>query len=87
VKIDPHSIEENKFIILPRNKKEIQSFLGKINLLRRFITNFIEVVKDLTDMLKNDSEVKWSSEARYSFDQINKSFGEALVLISPEYSK
>jgi hypothetical protein len=55
--------------------------------LRRFIPNFAEVVKDLTDMLKKDSEVKWSSEARYSFDQIKKSLGEAPVLISPDYSK
>jgi len=72
---------------LSRNKKEIQSFLGKINFLRRFIQNFVEVVKDLTGMLKKNNEVKWSSEARYSFDQIKKSLGEASVMISPYYSK
>jgi hypothetical protein len=52
VNIDPQRVEAIKVIILPRNKKEIQSFLGKINFLRRFIPNFVEVVKDLTDMLK-----------------------------------
>jgi hypothetical protein len=76
-----------KVIILPRNKKEIQSFLGKINFLRRFIPNFAEVVKDLIDMIKKDSEVKWSSEARYYFDQIKKALGEAPILISLDYSK
>jgi hypothetical protein len=45
------------------------------------------VVKDLTDMLKKDNEVKSFSEARYWFDQINKSLGEAPIPISPNYSK
>jgi hypothetical protein len=87
VKIDPQRVEAIQVISLPRNKKEIQSFLGKINFLRRFIPNFVEVVKDLTDMLKKDNEVKWSPEARYSFDQIKKYLGEAPVLASPDYSK
>jgi hypothetical protein len=87
VNIDPQDVEASKVIILPINKKEIQSFLGKINFFRRFIPNFVEVVKYLTDMLKKDSEVKWSSEARYSFDQIKKSVGEVPLLVSPNYSK
>jgi len=58
--IDPQGVEAIQVISLPRNKKEIQSFLGKINFLRRFIPNFVEVVKDLIDMLKHDREVKWS---------------------------
>jgi hypothetical protein len=55
--------------------------------LGRFIPNFVEVVKNLTDIFKNDNEVKWSPEVRYSFDQINKALGEALMLASPDYSK
>jgi hypothetical protein len=43
---------------MPRNMKEIQSFLGKIIFFRRFIHNFFEVVKDMIDMLKKDNEVK-----------------------------
>jgi hypothetical protein len=39
-------------INIPRNRKEIQSFLGKINFLRRFIPNFDEIVKLIIDMLK-----------------------------------
>ena len=47
-----------------RNIKEIQSFLGKIFFLRRFIPNFVEIVKLITDMLKKNSEVKWTIEAK-----------------------
>ena len=52
---------------MPRNKKEIQSFLGKVNFLRRFITNFVEVVKYINSMLKKDNTFKWSKKAKHSF--------------------
>jgi hypothetical protein len=52
VKIDPNRVEAIKNISIPRSKKEIQSFLGKINFLRRFISNFVELVKFITAMLR-----------------------------------
>jgi hypothetical protein len=44
IKIYPSRVEAIKIPSLPRSKKEIQSFLGKINFLRRFISNFVELV-------------------------------------------
>ena len=87
VKIDLERIEAIKYISFPINKKEIEYFLGKINFLCSFIPNFIEIVKPITYMLIKDHEIKWTMEARYSFEQIRKSIGESLVLISPDYSK
>jgi hypothetical protein len=55
--------------------------------LRRFVVNFVELVKHITTMLKKENEVKWTTEPRESFNQINKSLTEAPVLISPNYSK
>jgi hypothetical protein len=63
IKVDPKRIEAIDTINIPRNKKEIQSFLGKIIFLRRFIPNFVEIVKLITDMLKKDSEIKWTVES------------------------
>jgi hypothetical protein len=80
-------VEEIKQIAQPRNKKEVQSFLGKIGFLRRFVPNFTEMVKHITNMLKKDHEVKWTVEAKESFQQIKMALGEAPVLISPNYDK
>ena len=44
IKIDPKRVEAIDTIAIPRNVKEIQSFLGKINFLRRFIPNFVEML-------------------------------------------
>ena len=41
-------------IELPLNKVEVQSFMGKLNFLRRFIVAFAEIVKYITNMLGKD---------------------------------
>jgi hypothetical protein len=40
-----HRVEAIQTLYLPRSKKEVQSFLGKIIFLRRFVSNFAELVK------------------------------------------
>jgi hypothetical protein len=55
--------------------------------LRRFIPNFAEIIKLITDMLKKDNEVKWTSDAKVSFKRIKKFIGEEPVLESPNYLK
>jgi hypothetical protein len=87
VRIDPSRVEAIQTLSFPRSKKEVQSFLGKINFLRRFISNFAELVKHITTMLRKGNEVKWTVESRNSFDQIKRDLTEAPVLISPDYSK
>jgi hypothetical protein len=87
VKIDPRRVEAIQALSIPRSRKEVHSFLGKINFLRRFVSNFAEMVKLITSMLRKGNEVRWTSEARNSFEQIKKSLNEAPLLISPDYSK
>ena len=68
VRIDSSRVEAIQTLSLPRYKKEVQSFLGKIIFLRRFVSKFAELVKYITTMLMKDSEIKWTVEARDSFD-------------------
>ena len=87
VKIDPKRVEAIKKLSLPRSKKDIQSFLGTINFIRRFITNFAEFTKHITCMLKKNSEVKWTNQAKNSFQSIKEAIMTAPVLISPDFDK
>jgi hypothetical protein len=87
VRIDPSRVEAIQTLSLPRSKKEVQAFLGKINFLRRFISNFVELVKHIKTMLRKGNEVKWTTKPRESFVQIKRALTEAPVLISPDYSK
>eukprot|EP00253_Pinus_taeda_P004996 PITA_04996 len=52
VKIDPERVKAIQTLFVPRSKKDIQSFLGKINFVRRFIPNFAELAYALIKSLK-----------------------------------
>ena len=58
IKIDPTRVSAIQKNEIPRSRKEIQSFLGRVNFLKTFITNFAEIVKHITNMLKNNSETR-----------------------------
>ena len=70
-----------------RRKKEIQSFLGQVNFLRRFIPSFAEILMDITDMLRKDHEIKWTVGAKKAFKGIKQAISEALALISLDFEK
>ena len=80
--IDLGRIEAIKAIVLRHNKKAMQYFIGKINFVRRFIYDFAEIVKPLQDMIKKDSNFKWTKEIREAFDKIKEAIAEAPTLSS-----
>ena len=63
IRIDPKRIDGILQINHPRNIKELQSFFGKINFLRRFIPNLTELLRNMTNMLEREG-VKWTLEAK-----------------------
>jgi len=86
-KIDPERVKAIQTLSVPRSKKDIQSFLGKINFVRRFMSNFVEYVKHITSMLKKGVEIKWNDIERKSFEFIKRAIMEAPTLVSPDYNK
>eukprot|EP00253_Pinus_taeda_P028803 PITA_28803 len=58
VRIDPERVREIQTLSVPGSKKDIHSFLGKINFVRKFIPNFAELVKHITSMLKTGLDIK-----------------------------
>ena len=57
VEINSRRVEAIQVINYPWHKQEVQSFLGKINFLIRFIPNFAKIVKEITNMLKKETEI------------------------------
>ena len=55
VKTDLARFQSIQTLPIPRSKRDIQSFLGKINFIRRFNPNFAKLVKHITSMLKKGS--------------------------------
>ena len=72
INIDPERTEAIAQISMPHSKKTMQSFLGKINCVSRFIPGFTEIVRPLQKMIKKDVDFKWSAEEKQSFHNILK---------------
>ena len=87
IRIDPTRIEAILQLPHPRNVKELQAFLGKINFLRRFISNLAELVTFLNNMLKKDSSIRWTVEAKQAFEEIKMALTRMPVLTSPKFDR
>ncbi|XP_073049441.1 uncharacterized protein [Primulina eburnea] len=71
----------------PRNKKELQRFLGQVNYLRRFISNLAGKTKEFSQLLKlkDSGEFKWEEPHQKAFDVIKRYLSNPLVLMPPRY--
>ncbi|GJP33107.1 hypothetical protein CLOM_g17676, partial [Closterium sp. NIES-68] len=70
VKIDPRKIKTIQEWKPPTNLKELQSFLGFVNYVRRFIPNMAGLSAPLTDRLKDYDCFWWGEKQQAAFDQL-----------------
>ena len=70
---------------MPINKKELQCFLGKINFLRRFISNLSSQTRIffLLPKLKKNYDFVWQVGHQSVFDDIKSYLINPLVMSSP----
>ena len=87
IRIDPNIVKYILKVEVPRNKREIQSFIGQVNFSRCFIPSFAKNLRNVTNMLRKDCEIKWTIEAKKYFNDIKKAIIEAPVLVNLEFSK
>ena len=85
--VDLERVKAIAQIPLPRSKKTMQYFLGKINFVRKFISDFAQIVKPLQGMIKNNAMFQWNLSEREAFDKIKQAIAEAPSLQSPDFGK
>ena len=57
---------------MPKNVKNVQQFLGKVNYYHRFIPNAPKVLKPLYNLLKKNVDFTWNEECQKSFESIKE---------------
>jgi hypothetical protein len=72
IEVDQKSMKVIDEAVPPTNKIELQSLLGKINFIRRFISNLSERIMPFSPLLKlkNDQEFKWGDVQQRAFEKI-----------------
>ena len=87
ISIDPERIKSIEQIPLPHNKKGMQSFMGTINFVRRFVPDFSQIVKPLQQMVKQSVQFKWTDVEKNAFNKIKTAIALAASLKSPNFNK
>ena len=85
--IDPERTPDISKLPPPSSKKAMQSFLDKINFVRRFVPSFFEMVRSLQNLIKNYVQCRWGPQEIQDFDSIRKAIVEAPSLMSPDFSQ
>ena len=85
IEIDPKRIEAMKKVETPTCKKDLQKFLGKINFLRRFISNLSGKIDAFTPILqlKNEAEFTLGAKQQEAFEKIKQYLSSPPVLKAP----
>eukprot|EP00253_Pinus_taeda_P005102 PITA_05102 len=84
--IDSDRIKETSDIPLPHNKKSMQSFLGQINFVKRFVPDFSHIVLPLQTMIKKNLVFKWGHNEKEAFESIKQAIINAPALNTPNFS-
>jgi len=80
--MDPVKVEAVREWPAPKNKKEVQQFLGFVNFYRRFIEGYSRIAKPLTELTGN-SEWRWEQRQADAFNDIRSRVSSAPILVMP----
>jgi hypothetical protein len=71
IEVGKKSMKAIAEVVPPTNLKELQSLLGKINFVRRFISNLSQRVLPFSPLLKlkKDHKFMWGDEQQKAFDE------------------
>nr|GEU32199.1 reverse transcriptase domain-containing protein [Tanacetum cinerariifolium] len=86
IKVDKAKIEAISKLPYPINVKSIQSFLGHAGFYKRFIKDFLQVARPMTQLLVKDAQINFSEECIQAFDKLKHKLTQALIIIKPDWS-
>ena len=89
IEIGLKSQEAVKMMKPPTTKKELQKLIGKINFVRRFISNLSGRIEPFMGLvkIKSDDEFRWGAEQQQAFDEIKEYLSKPPVLVPPQHDR
>jgi hypothetical protein len=72
---------------VPRNVKQVQSWLGITGYYRKFIKSYSEKALPLTKLIRKDSKFEWTVKQQEAFEELKNALTASPVLILPDVSK
>ena len=82
-KPDPAAVSKIQEWMPPRNKEELQSFLGFANYYRDFIPFHAAKVKPMQELLRKNQHFYWKEKHQEAFDSVKQALADATALAAP----
>lgn len=87
ITMDPDKIQTIKNFQPPKNKKQIQSFLGFINFYRKYIKDLSKYTEVLSNLTKKGTTWTWENEQQTAFETIKEEFLQDIIMEYPDFKK
>jgi hypothetical protein len=89
IEIGLKSQEVVRTMVPPTTKRELQQLIGKINFVRRFISNLSGRIEPFMDLvkIKADEEFRWGVEQQRAFEEIEEYLARAPMLVPPQQDR
>jgi hypothetical protein len=81
---DPKKVESIQNWPVPKNIKDLQSFLGLCNYYRCFIQDYSKIAAPMTDLTHKDTPYLWTPSCEDAFQEIKQLMTQAPILIIPD---
>ena len=87
VKVDLSKVEAVRTFPVPKNEKQVRSFMGLCNYYRKFVENFSYIAQPLTDLTRQDVAFIWSEKCQTAFEKLKEALCSPPVLAYPDLTK
>jgi hypothetical protein len=87
ITVDPSKVESITKWEQPLNVTDVRSFLRIAGYYRRFIGNFSNITKLMTELLNNNTKFDWSEACERSFQELKRRLTTTPVLTLPDIKK
>jgi hypothetical protein len=71
----------------PKNRKQLQSYLGLAGYYRKFLPNFSHTTAVLSNLLRKDVQFEWSEDAQKAFLDLKSRLGSRPILRQADYTR
>nr|GEY42603.1 hypothetical protein [Tanacetum cinerariifolium] len=85
IKVDKAKVNVIAKLPHPTTVKGIRSFLGHAGFYRRFIHDFLKIVRSMTRLIEKDTPFFFSKDCVEAFQTLKRKLAEAPILISPDW--
>jgi hypothetical protein len=89
IEISLKSQEAVRTMVPPTMKRALQQLIGKINFIRRFISNLSRRIEPFMDLvkIKADEEFHWGAEQQRAFEEIKEYLARPPMLVPPKWDR